>query len=1496
MHLLSQHLIDNSDFGCELTTLFEHCPTLSAVATTLLGEQWNTRKISTHLPPTLYLRSTLPGNKGDVWRPLHQLLIERYCSRVDLQLTPAVDAVVETPNDITVLHLDLGKLQSLVNECGPLLLDHYRQALVDFWNHADSGGQSPWQHYSDYLRQQLRKRIAKLRPGALEPTVIALAQEVLAPAPPSARQAQVSLLSLHLHDGLRLNDLASALVIEPQTPQAEGSTTLLYTLSGQLLTFPSHQALLQSLGQACQTLADKHPHLTLDTLSAAPFDIQARTVLEQQLQVIDKIGELHRSAEGARRINIDLAHLTSMLDLCPNAEQVATAKAAGMMPVWLQTASDQSRHDYARLLLQLAQSNANAAGKSWLDGIEDAELFTYKKISERIAIDHPEATLEPWNIQVINHQVVAAALPTGGFDGTVTTVSYSLAQLAICNLGLLRPGRIELRHRAGQPLPSWLDETYVRRLVTELNIGKVYPHQLQQTLLRDPEQKARRKHMLGEQLSAQIPAAALELHLHGKRLSQTAARAVFDVFTGHCAKPMAWVMRPVGLIRQEGEPADRLLNTWLIEQEAPGTEPCVLYRPLHAQPLVEFANRAALLTQMSRVGEFQDDMLWRLDENVRHIYANGGFTQPYLPGLKALVALRIPVERPEPVELSFEAPVTDLTDSIYTCSVEQTLRQFRLHSSTSEQTRWQQWQALGLLTLNTLLPLVGGAVGTAIWLIQVGLALKQYLQSDAKRHPTEHRLALVNLLVNAALVVLAHSLPKVRLQPAAELIETAPATPAATGAQGAEIPPAHLQTNWSQADSQLSQPQRQALAALRAERGREGLGAPLDEGHWAGVYQTGDEHWVLLGHDLYRVILDEDFQQPRIVSGTPPHSLGPWLQRDAAGQWQPDLRLRLRAGMPRSSAARTQLRLNRLSIETLSATLDHDLATGRDYIKRLDVLQNLLKADEREPSLRSNLAAIDVIAKFWDKHVVDIKRYVDLQPGTRLQSRLSLTLFQQFASKAVLHTALSKLIDLKMAESAALHLEHPEDLALALEQLEQTPTLTGQLVSNSDALRDTLTELERLASRYHEGTQQWLATARQCLKVPIGQLILSSRLRRIESAWRRLLMQPGLSERAYYLLRRGWKNLDLAISQRLRLFAMPQASAELSARLLHDMHSKLGVVQSALVNLRQELLDKPAAGDILSQLQEDVRFTANGVKSELEDHPPVSTVEQLRQNTPGLIETASHGLLLGQPRANDATLVDILDQHQRPLLTFRKEQDEWVQSPEPLVEPVPAAQPPRTSQTFVEALGKAEEQMREANQMLSFMQSKAAENFLPVEIQELLDLKRHPVEQLHATLRRRLPQEPGLAADSREGLNRRLDALRAQLTSLQHRTGPLRTAAILRQKPQMSGLRHLISQQQVSIHLVKRRKELSAVQGRAQDYLDEYEILHNGNPLWYAHFHYRNRLDGNDQYVAGHLKTCAQRSIRGQTLTDPRTQKIELVYRAPITHAEAARYFFQTQP
>ncbi|NIE76980.1 hypothetical protein F3J45_21305 [Pantoea sp. Ap-967] len=1491
MSLIAANLMHHSDFSCTLTHLFQGCPTLPSVAAQRLGTQWQARSISPHSPAGLYLRSFSANAEYDNTRPLPEVLIERFCRRSDLLLQAPSDTLLESANDVTGLDLDLAQVQQLVNDCGPVLLDDYRQALVDYWNQPDGTGHTPWQRYADYLRQQLSNSISAVPPGTVEPGLLALASTVASYPSHEARQGapgnakpELSLLSLDLTQSLRLHELAGALLIA-DAQGGEHAPVILYALNGHLQVFASYAALQQALGRLWPALANSQPQLYSQPLTGHAFEALAGHVLEQQLGIIDRIAERHGPQDDAQHLCLALSHLTSLLDLCPKAERDPLHAAASLLPGWLHDADEHSLVAYAHSLIDIAERAATAKGATWLDGIDDATVFTYTRINAYLDNTHPGHELEPWEVEVINHQALAVALPTGQVDGTVTAVRFSLAHLAIGNWGLIRPGRVELQHKKGMALPDWLTERYLQTMVTELDIGRVYPQMLQATLLDNLPERKRRERLLADQLRVQAPTEALALALR-KQLSPAARLAVSEAFA---AKAGRWGVGPLGLVREAGAEVDWVANAWLIEAASaePG-EPCILYRPLSAQSLLEFPSRNHLLSALGTAGALQDDILRRLPDDVRKVYDHGGFAEPNLPGLLELTVLGVPYERPAPVTLADAAPLIHLGQAVYLGCVEETIADFRAHSATSEQTRWERWTTLGWLLLNAALPFVRGPVGTLVWLAQIAVALKQFLQTGNPHGSSQQRIALVNLLVNVGLAIFAHAAPRLPLQRPARLPGEASVSPAEPlGLPHIEaVAPRHLEQQWASSEAQLSNAQRSALLALRSSPPAEGLGMPIISGDLRGLYLHNERYWTILQGNAYQVKVDEDLQ-PRIFSDTQPPVPGPWLRRSSSGRWQPDLRLRLRGGMgggPRRQALIAQRAEQR---ETLSRRISEGQQQIIAQTAALVPLARLVHESNNPTVLALSLGKLDAIEAFWDRFIADVEAHAALTGLTLDNNRKAQWEFQRFQIKVSRSTLLSKLILRKLASQPLRTFATAEDRAAYVRALEETTPQLDSLVSNAEAIGQGLHTLERLAGRHGTAYDRYM-NAKSLLTVPPERTLLATRLLRLESNWRKFIALPNLADRAIYLLDRSWTNLRLAISQRMRLYELPQASEELSARLLHDIASQLRFALRRLENLKLTVASEPAALACLAPIDADVRYIETAVNNDLQDYPPRSSVAQLQKHTPGLIETPSHGLLLGQPRAGDETLFDVVDDQQRPIMTFRKQEEEWVPVKNDAAEPATQTRRPSLQLLFE----TADAEQAKARQTLSFLESSVAQHFLPVEFEELIDMHRLPLADKAATLATRLGKEPDLSPANQQRYQQRLDGIHALLAQLDSKRVTLRTRAILRQSPRQSGLEYLIEHNQVHIERLGRRRALTAVPGRPQDYIDEYVVMHGAEPLWYAHFHYTSQDAPKEHFVVGHLKTKEQRLLRGSTVTNPVTQKVEYVHRGRLPPAAAKRYFF----
>ncbi|MDF0731525.1 hypothetical protein P0Y43_12400 [Pseudomonas entomophila] len=1500
----------SSSLECAVTKRFDTRPGLLDVAAKVLEEQWNERKMGAYSTSDLYLVSRTRGAANPFVRPLHHVLVERYCHEGTTNLTPGEDHVSNraAPAAHAVVEVDLHALEQLINDCGPLLFEAYAQALVAFWGEADAHGQTPWQWYSDYLHEQLRASIERqTNDGTLSQQDAAMASLVRIHSNPQALKQWENSARIALHI-LRLDrdqqwqlapDLASAVLME-----REQGPALLYTLAGRLIPFASRQDLLDAIAQHWPPqLASQPPLLSLARPTMDLFQEQTLSVLHQQLLAMEHTCLTYRRRYDSRRLANALDRIGDMAGACGTAEQNTQASIAHQLPDWLRNASTHALMHYSTLLTDIASCTYESAGHHWLAGIEDAEAFAYRLLSERIVLDHPRSTLDLRMVRVVNHQVIAAAIPTQGSliqDGVILPVSFTLAQLAISNLGLLRPGTITLEPVHKQALPSWLDAAYVRQLVSEVDIGTRYPQMLRQQLLDDPQQRRQREELLGSQLKVQLPAMAMELCLLGAELEPDAVDMLGKLFA---AEPQGqasrWVLRPLGFLSSMDASPDHPLNTWLIESPNAGASACLLYRPLHQQALLLFKDRLALLVAIGTPGALQDDLLQRLPAEARSTYAHGGFLEPHLFHPIDDPA-SVPFGKPAPVTLSREAAPEAAVSAIYQGCVDETLQQFEAHSATTAQTRWARWAELGWLLLDTVLPFTEGAIARIGWLAQIEAALTQAVDPPASDDPAARNAALAQLLLDLAMIVLHHAIVRQALEaPARPALPNVPPV-AANPVKPRVVPAAQASTldfRWSNATLRLSEAQAQAVGELRAGVLSEVLGPAIPSGPLQGLHLYEDACWAILENAVYKVKLDNAYGQPRVVGGLNDETLGPWLQLDDAGRWHVDLRLRLRGGMPLETRLKQMRVANEQAITELDAQLRQDTTYLKQQVDYLEKVAQVAAGDVPPAILRNYLDKAQAFSTFCEEHLARLKQRNAKAPLREYKLLRASGLSQRLRCEQSIRATLVRLyrplrtqvveITLRQREGYTLS---TDDVRIVNERLDTLLPLLDQIIGNSARLSTELKQLRELASLSQPKIHSMLEHILSTWVKPTAPMMW--RLIRLESCTNQLSLLAELDDVSTYWLDRFWSNIELGVAQHLHFNALENASDEIRQRLLQNIDQHVGAAQRQLDNLQSRLTLDPTTSP-LSTLREDVEHFARRVKLDLAEYPDytsLNSIPQLRRQMPGLIETPDEGLLLGTPRQGNDDIIDIpaSGDAMAPTRTYKLEQGDWVR--------VQRHHPPKAAgkpQKLRKLLDNGEQRLRQARETLANLRTKAASSYLPVEIEEILLNQRRAVDEQRGAIEQRLTADNQTdERDANQDAALTIKALEDLSGTLAEQALALRTQAALAQKPRMGELRFLIDNHQVEVRKEGTRRLLARSKDRPDDYLDEYAISHDGVVLWYAHFHYRSADSERTAFTAGHLKTAAQRFVRGQWAFDDTTGKQVEVYRGLVTQAAASSYFF----
>ncbi|WP_248917752.1 DUF6543 domain-containing protein [Pseudomonas entomophila] len=687
-------------------------------------------------------------------------------------------------------------------------------------------------------------------------------------------------------------------------------------------------------------LSERHVFDTMSwactALSEDPFGYQARQLLNGVLQQID------RAQLGAIEQVSDLEELYSKLSdpasTFPAGFQLEQSTPAITPPGWLENATVTDRFQYHMALLELSAGQMLAQGETSLDGIEDLQQYTVRRLREQMRDDHP--TQQPYNpdqVQITISQVVQVSSTGPAQLEYLKTIS--LTELAISRLPLGSDqvaSAVQLADQ--QTLSSWMDLDYVSALITAVDVGGQYPQFVHDQLQTGTDTDKRRQRFAEEWRGALL-LSALQAKIVGQ-LNERTWQAVADFCRRKANASASLNLAPLSFNSVPGGPKANLVHGMFV-LEVPSTGAWVLYRPMvTSQAVRQFDSRSQLMTSIRAEQALQQDILAWLDDEARPIYANDGFTHPHLhAGLAELAHLLGPastlaadtIERLRaPVTLAFTPWSGDLDELMYQARAGVLLLLASRQSLSNAQQRWALVVRFAWLAFNTATPLLRGPAGLLAWLVAALLSIKDDLTALTQGSTEEKLLASADILLNVAML-LAHgpatAKPEPELPPQPEPRRVSSAT--------AQQPPE--QKNW-QAPAEQARPvslhisqwgnhqrlgnlpreEREALDTLRANVSLNGQSA-LASGRMRGLYKVDDRYYVKLQDVAFEV--EESWNGVHIIGpevsqsewsqtwGGQPDGYyivgrerirGPWLTR-WNGEWRIDLHMS--GGMPKTAKA-----------------------------------------------------------------------------------------------------------------------------------------------------------------------------------------------------------------------------------------------------------------------------------------------------------------------------------------------------------------------------------------------------------------------------------------------------------------------------------------------------------------------------------------------------------------------------------------------------------------
>ena len=1529
----------------ELLTQLTTGPTAREVAATTL------RSALKELYPTLNIDPDLAmvvGPRwqavGDVVKPapaviesLTSVLIRQALSSDRVTYIDGEHFLTLQPNAATPVHLavKIDAIARLINTLSDLLFTAFQEQQLDFWNTSNGSTGPRWQNFSNTLRKVWN--ITEQQ--GLDAHECALARTVFQ-EPDRARRSLKDPYKSHAYlvdvDILQNGQSTHVSFLDITVLVGEHENRPLILTHSLVNGYQTFNSLEQFGATLTARLSAPEQDTTLQWRLYEPdgnfFDALACTLIELQIRAIGSYGESTSDEQAEEQLPP-----TTVARIAPSIEEMSDHQLSTIrdihqqLPDWLAQASDADTAAYSRYMIDLAQLHTHYHGETFQDGITSIRDYARAQLQSRIQSRENGARLNLDKIEI----VIESPVLWGTFivPGAVDITRRGLIDLTLENLTGLPTGNTSVRYNGSDNgVPEWLTYSYLKGLIEDIDVGEHYPALVKQKLLDDPTQFSHRQQLYTRHLRVQLPLMALQMKIRRqggideRGYRYMAAAMHTDAHDRHVdGQPI--VIRPLAFVPtlRPGHEQDVVANMFVIGPKNADAGPCLLYRPLLEPVLVQFPSRQNLLYAIKHDHPLRESVVAWLPEAHSFNYAQYVFPST-LPSpwtvVRALVEPLTVLYMSGPVALGDEEVGNDAPATLFKANANALIELATRQSVSNVQKRWATYRQAGWQLFNAALPFMGRTVGIGAWIWQIMDDLQSTTEAVNKDDPQASWTALVDVFLNLGMALTLHlalrhpasqerfdaSKPGVENQ--STLIETQekPLLPGKkyTSVQQSNIPDAQIPArhqgmlHTSGALSRNTLSLANTLDSFKLTK-PESLGeqnkAP---GRHLHLYPLADKWYAPVGERWFEVTVDDN-DSVIIVDPQVPMRTGPPLIGNLAGKWFVDTRLRLRgAGLPRQQRTVKVDQVGRIiELKTKLNAFDAVAAS-----KQLAVLEASPALDETPgPSVDLRRSAfinkVDGRLAEYDEAIRQLKSLsvIDAVPG--YQRDLSGYLEKQVQlTRLAIDQRLTTYEAVLKAASPILDAEVDIDYQSQAQTAQSLSTLNLEIIKRLEFINARFGDLKLLGeqgARIILNSMQTLPTFTllelKALEITLGRyLCINEGESPVPATVRERLDQSvdaaelGVQSFAAVLGSDNGASLDERIDV---LNSMVEQFSSTDQRLL-DLHADFPqhIAKKPLESLLQHIREfSQRAIHDLAQLLREKKTLAPKPGSSKATHTPQRKV----------IKTRYNGVVIGETRESDSTLVDVKAAGTgKVLATFHeKTPGEWVKrhkttlpSPSPSPSPKPATVDVDTSINAGQALLDGEQ--AEVRKYQRFAQKPW---HVPQDIQDMFDAYAKQFEDASNGIEQALTRRNLTESDHAPAAltNRNLSIAAQRIRQLGKKTY---INMIKHQPPTAARVEWLHSQ-----GLIKIVKPLSrrALKGSQKDYLDEYEIRDKeaGTVLWYAHFHYPTKGARLEDFSAAHLKTREQQRLGGaQQRTGPSDWDVIEIHRSAIGEQLAKSLFF----